>query len=245
MSPMATEVSPEVTSVLTLRSGSSVASRCHSRPAHVSDRGGEAVVKATGCGWGRWVGGAVDPGRAGAGLAVAEGLAAATPIGLEAAGRPASPHGLARANAIPTTTRTTAIPTSLCDAARGRTVRRRTSRRQPSALGTGLGRIPAIDHRLSASVARPHNLGKSPFPRLPLCRRCRRVLAPDRLWSGSPRLPRCPSWRRSHSALAGTCWLRSSSCTSSCWSGRWCGSSTCQNVGEAALLPRPIKRLPE
>ena len=78
-----------------------------------SDGGGEAVVKATACGWGRWAGGAVDPGRAGAGLAVAEGLAAATPIGLEAAGWPVSPHGLARANAIPTTTRTTAIPTSL------------------------------------------------------------------------------------------------------------------------------------
>src|SRR6476619_4918879 len=74
MSPMATEVPPEVTSILTLPSGSSVASRCHSRPAHVSDRGGEAVVKATACGWGRWAGGAVDAGRAGAGLAVAEGL---------------------------------------------------------------------------------------------------------------------------------------------------------------------------
>ena len=76
MSPMATEVSPEVTSVLTLPSGSSVASRCHSRPAHVSDRGGGAVVKATACGWGRWAGGAVDPGRADAGLVAAEGLAA-------------------------------------------------------------------------------------------------------------------------------------------------------------------------
>ena len=53
MSPMATEVSPEVTSVLTIPSGSSGASRCHSRPAHVSDPGGGAVVKATGSGWGR------------------------------------------------------------------------------------------------------------------------------------------------------------------------------------------------
>ena len=86
MSPMATEVAPEVTSVLTIPSGSSGASRCHSRPAHVSDRGGGAVVKATGSGWGRWVGGAVDPGTADAGLAVAEGLTAATPGGPEAAG---------------------------------------------------------------------------------------------------------------------------------------------------------------
>ena len=112
ISPMATEVSPEVTSVLTIRSGSSDASRCHSRPAHVSDPGRGAVVKAIGSGWERWVGRAVDAGRADAEGPTAEGPTAATSGGPEAAGLPASLHGLAMATTIPTTTRTAATDTS-------------------------------------------------------------------------------------------------------------------------------------